>query len=135
MALISGTKQRRPQTVRERGYSETLFGRKTWFPRINAKIPHERQGAERAAINAPIQGTSADIIKRAMARMPGALKEAGLRDVHMLLQVHDELVFEVPETLVVQAAALIRPAMAGAAAFSVPLEVEVGSGRTWQEAH
>src|SRR5690606_4678458 len=59
--------------VRERGYSETLFGRKTWFPRIDARIPHERQGSERAAINAPIQGTSADIIKRAMARMPAAL--------------------------------------------------------------
>jgi DNA polymerase-1 len=65
------------ESVRERGYSETLFGRKTWFPRINAKIPHERQGAERAAINAPIQGTSADIIKRAMARMPAALADAG----------------------------------------------------------
>lgn len=85
------------ESVRERGYSETLFGRKTWFPRINSKNQAERQGSERAAINAPIQGTSADIIKRAMARMMPALEEAGLGGVRMLLQVHDELVFEVPE--------------------------------------
>src|SRR5690606_18204740 len=85
------------ETVRERGYSETLFGRKTWFPRINSRNPTERAGSERAAINAPIQGTSADIIKRAMARIAPALAEAGLPGVRMLLQVHDELVFELPE--------------------------------------
>src|SRR3546814_10449471 len=73
------------------------LGRKTWFPRIKAASQHERQGSERAAINAPIQGTSADLIKRAMARMPAALADAGLSDVAMLLQVHDELVFEAPE--------------------------------------
>lgn len=82
------------EKARERGYTETLFGRKTWFPRIKASVQHERQGAERAAINAPIQGTSADIIKRAMARMGPALEAAGLPNVKMLLQVHDELVFE-----------------------------------------
>ncbi|OGS50008.1 MAG: DNA polymerase I, partial [Erythrobacter sp. RIFCSPHIGHO2_12_FULL_63_10] len=75
-------------TVRERGYSETLFGRKCWFPRINSKNQAERQGSERAAINAPIQGSCADIIKRAMARMTPALRDAGLDHVHMLLQVH-----------------------------------------------
>ena len=76
---------------------ETLFGRKTHFPRIKSrKVQHERQGAERAAINAPIQGTSADIIKRAMVRMEPALAAAGLGHVRMLLQVHDELVFELP---------------------------------------
>ena len=65
------------ESVKQLGYSETLFGRKTWFPRINSKNPNERQGSERAAINAPIQGTSADIIKRAMVRMNPALAEAG----------------------------------------------------------
>ena len=84
------------ERVRESGYSETLFGRKTHFRNINSKNPNERQGAERAAINAPIQGTSADIIKRAMVRMMPALRDAGLVDVKMLLQVHDELVFELP---------------------------------------
>jgi DNA polymerase I len=85
------------EQVRERGYSETLFGRKTWFPRIRSANQAERQGSERAAINAPIQGTSADIIKRAMVRMLPALRDAGLPQVRMLLQVHDELVFELPE--------------------------------------
>ena len=93
------------ETVRERGYSETLFGRKTWFPRITSKNQAERQGSERAAINAPIQGTSADIIKRAMVRMMPALEEAGLGHVRMLLQVHDELVFELPEGDVAAASA------------------------------
>ena len=79
--------------VRGCGYSQTLFGRKTWFPRINSQNPNERSGSERAAINAPIQGTAADIIKRAMVRMGPALEVAGLGHVQMLLQVHDELVF------------------------------------------
>ena len=127
------------EQVRERGYSETLFGRKTWFPRINAKIPHERQGAERAAINAPIQGTSADIIKRAMARMPAALADAGLREVKMLLQVHDELVFELPEGDVRAAGPVIERVMAEAALpaveLDVPLGIEIGTGPTWDAAH
>ena len=125
--------------VRECGFSETLFGRKTWFPRINSKNQAERQGSERAAINAPIQGTSADIIKRAMVRMGPALKEAGLGHVRMLLQVHDELVFELPAKDVDAASAVIRRVMAGAAepmvTLSVPLGVEIGSGRSWGEAH
>lgn len=127
------------ETVRERGYSETLFGRKTWFPRINSKNQAERQGSERAAINAPIQGTSADIIKRAMARMPSALAEAGLPDVKMLLQVHDELVFELPEGDVAAATPVIQRTMAEAAApavvLDVPLGVEVGFGASWGAAH
>jgi len=132
------------ETVRERGYSETLFGRKTWFPRINSKNQAERQGSERAAINAPIQGTSADIIKRAMARMEPALAEAGLKPgaadgVRMLLQVHDELVFELPEALVEQAKPVIETTMAEAATpaveLSVPLGVEIGTGPNWDEAH
>ncbi|MEP5936989.1 MAG: DNA polymerase I [Erythrobacter sp.] len=127
------------ETVRERGYSETLFGRKTWFPRINSKNGAERQGSERAAINAPIQGTSADIIKRAMVRMLPALADAGLNNVRMLLQVHDELVFELPEKDVEQASAVIERIMAGAAApavtIDVPLAVDIGTGASWDAAH
>jgi DNA polymerase-1 len=127
------------EQVRLRGYSETLFGRKTWFPRINAKNQAERQGSERAAINAPIQGTCADIIKRAMARMMPALEEAGLGHVKMLLQVHDELVFELPEGDVAAARPLIERVMATAAqpavSLTVPLGVEIGTGRSWGAAH
>jgi DNA polymerase-1 len=127
------------ETVRERGYSETLFGRKTWFPRINSKHQAERQGSERAAINAPIQGTSADIIKRAMTRMGPALSEAGLSRVRMLLQVHDELVFEAPAGDAEAAAPVIRRVMAEAAApavhLDVPLGVEIGMGPSWGAAH
>jgi DNA polymerase-1 len=126
-------------TVRETGFSTTLFGRKTHFPRIKSKIQHERQGAERAAINAPIQGTAADIIKRAMARMGPALAAAGLSSTRMLLQVHDELVFEVPEADVEAATAVVREIMAGAAEpaikLSVPLGVEIGTGPNWGAAH
>ncbi|MCP5395470.1 MAG: DNA polymerase I [Sphingomonadaceae bacterium] len=127
------------ETVRERGYSETLFGRKTWFPRINSKNQAERQGSERAAINAPIQGTSADIIKRAMVRMLPALAEAGLGHVRMLLQVHDELVFELPAGDVEAAKPVIERVMAEAAGPSVtldvPLGIDIGTGTSWGEAH
>lgn len=127
------------ESVREKGYSETLLGRKTWFPRINSKNPNERAGSERAAINAPIQGTSADIIKRAMVRMTPALREAGLDKVRMLLQVHDELVFELPEGDVVEASKVIDSVMADAASpaieLTVPLAVEIGTGKSWGAAH
>ncbi len=127
------------ESVGECGYSETLFGRKTWFPRINSKNGMERQGSERAAINAPIQGTSADIIKRAMVRMLPALKDAGLNDVRMLLQVHDELVFELPEGDVAAASPIIERVMAEAAlpavTLDVPLGVEIGTGTSWDAAH
>ncbi|RIV86762.1 DNA polymerase I [Aurantiacibacter zhengii] len=127
------------ETVRAKGYSETLFGRKTWFPRINSRNQAERQGSERAAINAPIQGTSADIIKRAMARMLPALREADLGHVRMLLQVHDELVFELPETDVAAASPVIEKVMAEAALpaveLSVPLGIEIGTGESWDAAH
>ncbi|NLR40962.1 DNA polymerase I [Novosphingobium sp. ERW19] len=127
------------ESVRECGYSQTLFGRKTWFPRIGSKNQAERQGSERAAINAPIQGTSADIIKRAMARMMPALAEAGLPNVKMLLQVHDELVFELPEGDVEKAKPVIERVMATAAEpavkLSVPLGVEIGTGLSWGAAH
>ncbi len=127
------------ENVRERGYSQTLFGRKTWFPRINSRNQAERQGSERAAINAPIQGTSADIIKRAMARMMPALDRSGLGHVRMLLQVHDELVFELPESDVAAASPIITQVMAQAAGpameLSVPLGVEIGTGHSWDAAH
>lgn len=125
--------------VREHGFTRTLFGRKTHFSRIKSKVQHERQGAERAAINAPIQGTSADIIKRAMVRMGPALAEAGLPNVLMLLQVHDELVFELPEGDVEAAKPVIERVMATAAEpavkLTVPLGVEIGVGKSWGAAH
>ncbi|KQM21965.1 DNA polymerase I [Novosphingobium sp. Leaf2] len=127
------------ESVRAKGYSETLFGRKTWFPRVNSKNQAERQGSERAAINAPIQGTSADIIKRAMVRMGPALADAGLGHVRMLLQVHDELVFELPEGDVAAASPVIERVMADAAlpavTLDVPLGIEIGSGESWGAAH
>jgi DNA polymerase-1 len=126
--------------VRQHGYTQTLFGRKTHFyPNIRSPNPSIRGGAERAAINAPIQGTSADLIKRAMARMDDALAEAGLDGVRMLLQVHDELVFEVPDGREEEAAAVVRRVMETAAEPSlkldVPLDVEVGWGEHWGAAH
>ena len=125
--------------VREQGFVTTLFGRKTHLPAIRGKTVGERQSAERQAINAPIQGTSADIIKRAMVRMPPALLAAGLPAVRMLLQVHDELVFELPEGDVVAASGVIRDVMAGAAepavTLSVPLGIEIGTGPSWGAAH
>lgn len=127
------------QSARETGYTETLFGRKTWFERLKSANQMERQGSERAAINAPIQGTSADIIKRAMARMLPALADAGLGKVKMLMQVHDELVFELPESDVEAASTVIRSVMSGAAEpamkLSVPLDVDIGTGKSWDEAH
>ena len=127
------------EQVREQGFVTTLLGRKTDLPGIKGKTVGERQAAERQAINAPIQGTSADIIKRAMVRMGPALAEAGLGDVRMLLQVHDELVFEVPEGDAEAARTVIGQVMAGAAAphvaLSVPLGVEIGTGPSWGAAH
>ncbi|MEI9852977.1 MAG: DNA polymerase I [Sphingomonas sp.] len=125
--------------AKERGYTTTLFGRKTHFPRLKSPNPNERGGSERAAINAPIQGTSADIIKRAMARMGPALIDAGLPRVRMLMQVHDELVFELPEGDVEAAKPVIGHVMATAAEpairLSVPLGVEIGVGTSWGAAH
>ncbi|WP_298375565.1 DNA polymerase I [Azospirillum sp.] len=120
--------------AREHGYVETLFGRRCYMPGIQDKNPARRAFAERQAINAPIQGTAADIMKRAMNRVPAALAAAGSH-AQMLLQVHDELLFEVPEAEAEQAAALVRAVMEGAASFSVPLVAEAGIGSNWGEAH
>jgi len=126
--------ERIKEDARTRGYVETPFGRKIWIADIASKDPARRAGAERAAINAPFQGGAAEIIKRAMVRVPHALREAGLK-ARMLLQVHDELVFEVPADEAEATATLVRKVMESAATLSVPLAVEVGHGRSWAEAH
>ncbi|MDQ3126456.1 MAG: DNA polymerase I [Pseudomonadota bacterium] len=124
--------------VRETGTVSTVFGRRIHIPAIHSKSGAERQFGERAAINAPIQGAAADIIRRAMMRMPGALQAAGL-STRMLLQVHDELVFEAPEAEAETAIALIKRVMEGAAepavALTVPLVVDARAAGNWDEAH
>lgn len=118
----------------EQGFVETLFGRRLYLPDINAKNPALRKGAERTAINAPMQGTAADIIKRAMVNVDNWLSESGL-DARVILQVHDELVLEVREDLVEQVKDEIRLHMSKAAQLDVPLLVEAGIGANWDEAH
>jgi DNA polymerase-1 len=124
--------------VREQGFVTSLFGRRINIPMIRSKSVGERQFAERAAINAPIQGAAADIMRRAMIRMPGALAAAGLR-ARMLLQVHDELVFEAPEAEADAVCALARNVMESAALpaadISVPLLVEARAAANWEAAH
>ena len=124
--------------VREQGYVTTVFGRKIHIPAIQAKSPAERQFGERAAINAPIQGAAADVIRRAMIRMPAALAAEGL-SARMLLQVHDELVFEAPAAEADAVCAVARRVMEGAAepavALTVPLVVEARAAANWDEAH
>ena len=125
--------------VRQAGFVSTLFGRKIHIPAIHSKSGAERQFGERAAINAPIQGAAADIIRRAMIRMPGALAQVGLSEVKMLLQVHDELVFEAPEGLAEAAMTVIRRVMETAdepaVKLSVPLVVDARAAANWDEAH
>ena len=120
--------------ARANGYVTTAFGRRCHTPAIADKNPARRNFSERAAINAPLQGAAADIIKRAMIRLPGALEDAGL-GARMLLQVHDELLFEVPDGELEDTAALVARTMEDAAHLSVPLTVETGRGRSWAEAH
>jgi DNA polymerase-1 len=118
----------------EKGYVETVFGRRLTLPDIHARQVPVRQAAERAAINAPMQGTAADIIKRAMLRVHQALATSDL-GCNLLLQVHDELVFEVRDRDLDSARQLIRLEMEAAAELSVPLVVDIGSGESWFEAH
>lgn len=118
----------------DQGYVETIFGRRLYLPEINSNKPQERAGAERTAINAPMQGTAADIIKKAMVAVDNWLESSGL-DARVILQVHDELVLEVREDLVDQVREEIRGHMSGAATLDVPLLVEVGVGNNWDEAH
>ncbi|HZD25792.1 MAG TPA: DNA polymerase, partial [Alphaproteobacteria bacterium] len=121
-------------TCRERGFVSSLFGRRMHMPGINDKNLARRNFQERAAINAPIQGSAADVIRRAMVRIPPALAAAGLR-AKMLLQVHDELIFEAPEAEVAETTAVVKRVMEGAAHLSVPLTVDTGAGDNWAEAH
>ncbi|PJI48099.1 MAG: DNA polymerase I [Pseudomonas sp.] len=118
----------------EQGFVETLFGRRLYLPEIASKNGAMRKAAERTAINAPMQGTAADIMKRAMVAVDNWLQESGI-DARVILQVHDELVLEVREDLVDQVRDGIRPLMSGAAELDVPLVVEAGVGANWDEAH
>jgi DNA polymerase-1 len=120
--------------AREEGEVRTLFGRKRALPELASRNPALRQGAERMAVNTPIQGTAADLIKLAMIRVDRAIEARRLR-ARMLLQVHDELVLEVAEDEAESLASLVREEMAAAGQLAVPLEVDVGWGRSWAEAH
>jgi DNA polymerase-1 len=126
--------ERLKEDARTNTYVLSPFGRKLWIPDIAVRDPARRAGAERAAINAPFQGGAAEIIKRAMVRMPRALREAGLA-ARMLLQVHDELLFEIPEAEAERTAAVVREVMEGVTTLRVPLRAEIGTGRSWAEAH
>ncbi|MAY41515.1 MULTISPECIES: DNA polymerase I [unclassified Neptuniibacter] len=120
--------------AQEQGYVETLFGRRLYLPEIKAKNAMRRQAAERTAINAPMQGTAADIIKRAMVSVDSWLKESEF-DAQAIMQVHDELVFEVKEDQVDAFVAAVKQQMADAAELDVPLLVEAGVGDNWEQAH
>ncbi len=131
---IRGYMDRSVAEARETGHVTTLFGRKCHLPEIRSSKGHIRAYNERAAINAPLQGSAADVIKRAMLRIPGAL-ETGCLKGRMLLQVHDELLFEVPEDEADETAQCIRGIMEDAAHLDVPLTVDVGMGADWNAAH
>ena len=122
------------ESARDKGYVETVFGRRLYLPEIRSSNVNRRQYAERTAINAPMQGTAADIIKRAMLTLHAWIHESRA-PVRMTMQVHDELVFEVAEDAVDDVAPLIRERMSGAAELAVPLVVDVGVGDNWDEAH
>jgi len=120
--------------AREAGYVETLFGRRLYLPEINSRNGQRRQYAERTAINAPMQGTAADIIKRAMLAVDDWIGKSGI-DACMIMQVHDELVFEVAGDRLDEASASIRQLMSAAADLAVPLVVQAGAGSDWDVAH
>lgn len=120
--------------AREQGYVETVFGRRLQLPDIRAQQAGRRQSAERAAINAPMQGTAADLIKLAMIAVDGWLRAEALK-TRLILQVHDELVLEVPEAELDRVRERVPALMEGVAQLSVPLKVEAGVGRNWDEAH
>jgi DNA polymerase-1 len=122
------------ETARENGYVKTLFGRRLYLPDINASNMQRRQGAERAAINAPMQGTAADIIKRAMIRVDHWLQQEK-PDARLVMQVHDELVFEVAEDELDGVRKSVEKHMSGAAELDVPLVVDTGFGPDWDTAH
>lgn len=131
---VANYMQRTREAARENGYVETVFGRRLWLPEINSSNGNRRQGAERAAINAPMQGTAADIIKLAMIAVHGWLAKTSLRS-KLIMQVHDELVLEVPDDEIETVKDELPRLMGGAATLDVPLLVEVGVGPNWEQAH
>ncbi|MEZ5902594.1 MAG: DNA polymerase I [Alphaproteobacteria bacterium] len=131
---IESFMEKQKDFARKHEYVQTLFGRKCYTPNINAKMQNVKMGAERAAINAPLQGTAADIMKMAMIKMPRALENANLK-AKMLLQVHDELIFEVPEKELKETSALVKNVMENVVKLDVPLIAETGHGHSWAEAH
>jgi DNA polymerase-1 len=136
-ARFSGVKQYMDDTrlqAKARGYVETVFGRRLWLPEINSPNGPRRQGAERAAINAPMQGTAADLIKLAMIAVQNWLETEKL-GTRMIMQVHDELVLEVPDAELELIKQKLPELMAGVAQLKVPLIAEVGVGSNWDEAH
>jgi DNA polymerase-1 len=120
--------------AKARGYVETVFGRRLYLPEINSPNGPRRSGAERAAINAPMQGTAADLIKMSMVKVQQELDARQLQ-TKMIMQVHDELVFEVPLTEVDWVKTEVPRLMAGVAQLKVPLLAEVGVGPNWEQAH
>ncbi|WP_374342062.1 DNA polymerase I [Azonexus sp.] len=122
------------EAARQQGYVETAFGRRLWFPEIRSSNGNRRQAAERAAINAPMQGTAADLIKLAMVAVQGWLERSGLKS-RLVLQVHDELVLEVPDDELVEVRTHLPRLMGQVAELAVPLVVEVGVGANWEAAH
>ena len=120
--------------ARERGWVATLLGRRRYLPGLTSAHGLERSNAERAAINTPLQGSAADLVKLAMIRVEGALPRAGLA-ARLLLQVHDELLLECPAGEAAAVAALVRREMEGCYPMTVPLQVSVGQGTSWFDAH
>src|SRR5699024_794704 len=120
--------------AREKGYVETLYGRRLYLPEINARNGMRRAAAERTAINAPLQGTAADLIKKAMIDVAAWLAHSG-EPARMIMQVHDELIFEVPEDEAERLAASLRERMCAVAQLDVPLQAEAGIGKNWEQAH
>lgn len=127
--------ERTRQQAEAQGYVETLFGRRLYLPDIKSRNAGLRKASERAAINAPMQGTAADIIKRAMITVDGWIRSITDGSIHMLMQVHDELVFEIREEKLEEYIALIKEKMSAAAELHVPLVVEAGTGDNWDQAH
>jgi DNA polymerase-1 len=127
---MDGTREK----ARAQGYVETVFGRRLWLPELRSGAPIRRQAAERAAINAPMQGTAADLIKLAMIAVQSYLDEKRLA-TKLIMQVHDELVLEVPDAELETVKANIRNLMQSVATLEVPLVVDVGVGENWDKAH